>query len=754
MTDQAYTAPFSVEGYGDFTVTAKATKAGMDDSALASTSFTLTAPMTLAEFLTAKPATATTISGPIQTIYQSGNYLWIQDATGTPGLIYDDSSLVTGKFETSKIISNLSGTFGEKSKLPYIKPVSLGEISDATEIIEPTVGTTAMVTNENMSKYLVIKNATLANGNKSTTLTDESGSITLYNQLSITYPTISSVNKYDVTGFVYLYNTTLEFVPVSVVEVYEPKGPKDFAFDGFKDYSLTESETAEWTIPEEAPLITFASSDESVAKADATGVSALAAGTATITATWDAVADIWNAGSATFTVTVKAVPVIYTPDATDTFELITDVKTLSDGDQIVIAEVGALASIAMSTVTNKNVTNYQETTVTIEDGTLSLTKDSTPIVLTLGIGEGSHPYTFTYAGKYLGCAESGKNNYLKAYEAEGDQTVASISITEAGVATIDFLGEEASNGDRFARTTLLHNVNSTCFACYDASTTNITKSDIGIYRLVPPMSVESIANLKENAPEKGKVEFLNDVKVYDVQGNVAYATDPATHHGLKIEGLSDVKVNDVLSGLKGKVARKAHNNANIDWYEYSLTGASHTSVVNETTDAVAVGVEFWEVAHEPWNYLHSYVVMDGVWFVKGTAAGEYFLEIRVPASSPKRAAANETVETRFPVNANGKQVELTNDESFVKLPGYLNFTEAGTPEFVLTANVDDNLVTSVEGVEAEEQQVMVVDGEIVVPQGAEVFTVGGVKVTARRGLQGGIYLVRLANGTVTKLLVK
>ena len=80
-------------------------------------------------------------------------------------------------------------------------------------------------------------------------------------------------------------------------------GPKDFTYEGFKDYTLEAEGTVEFTLPADAPEITFTSSNDAVADADMHGVYAYSAGTTEITAKWGA-NDLWNEGEAKFNVTV------------------------------------------------------------------------------------------------------------------------------------------------------------------------------------------------------------------------------------------------------------------------------------------------------------------------------------------------------------------------------------------------------------------------------------------------------------------
>lgn len=92
-----------------------------------------------------------------------------------------------------------------------------------------------------------------------------------------------------------------------------PSGPKDYdpAYDGVVkesdgySLSLNVDETFELTpTTANGPVITYSSSDASVAEYDSGSIFAYKEGTATITGSWDAVADTWNAGSVTINVTV------------------------------------------------------------------------------------------------------------------------------------------------------------------------------------------------------------------------------------------------------------------------------------------------------------------------------------------------------------------------------------------------------------------------------------------------------------------
>ncbi len=92
--------------------------------------------------------------------------------------------------------------------------------------------------------------------------------------------------------------------------------PVDFSFDGFADRNMLVDDTYEFTLPAGAPAIKYTTTDENVATVEGNTIMALGNGTAQITASWDAVPKQWNAGSATFTVTVTRKGVIEVEPAT------------------------------------------------------------------------------------------------------------------------------------------------------------------------------------------------------------------------------------------------------------------------------------------------------------------------------------------------------------------------------------------------------------------------------------------------------
>ena len=160
------------------------------------------------------------MTGEAVVVYVNGGYLYIKDDTGYT-LIYN--STLTG-IAAGNTISNLKG------KVNIYK--NLFEVTNATyefettEIaVEPIAMTIPNITAENMNQYVVIKGVTLSDvSGRNIKLNDVDGNqFPGYSQNFCNFP--EDLEKtYDVTGFVAVFNTTVQIYPVSFDEavVAEP----------------------------------------------------------------------------------------------------------------------------------------------------------------------------------------------------------------------------------------------------------------------------------------------------------------------------------------------------------------------------------------------------------------------------------------------------------------------------------------------------------------------------------------------------
>lgn len=146
--------------------------------------------------------------------------------------------------------------------------------------------------------------------------------------------------------------------------------------------------------------------------------------------------------------------------------LVTDVSTLSAGDQIVI--VAKDSNYALSTTQNTN--NRGQATVTKNNENSTVTFVNGVQTITLEVGKTDKTWAFNTGSGYLYAASSSKN-YLKTETTLSDNSSWSIDIAEDGTATIKAQGS-------YTRNQLQYNKSSSIFSCYSSS-----QQDVVIYKL-------------------------------------------------------------------------------------------------------------------------------------------------------------------------------------------------------------------------------------------------------------------------------
>ena len=219
--------------------------------------------------------------------------------------------------------------------------------------------------------------------------------------------------------------------------------------------TVTEGETTETSnitpTPEPEGLVfTYESSDESVATVASNGnVTGVAAGTATITVSWETqVVDGqgYLGGSITYTVTVDAAP------ASGDFVKATDVNDLQAGMQVIIVHEIEENEEEDKVMGTQKSNNFGASPVTINKSlspyVATLNGENVVTVLTLE-KSGDDWYFKDNLGKYLYAASS-SNNYLKTQTNKNDNAKAKITFTgENSDASIVFQGNNTRNIIRY-----------------------------------------------------------------------------------------------------------------------------------------------------------------------------------------------------------------------------------------------------------------------------------------------------------------
>ena len=205
-----YEGPFTLST--DATVKAIAVKTGLTNSSIASVTFNLPINVAnIAEFIETASSNAATITGTVTVVAQYNSYLFVQDESGkiivygSLGQTYNNGDQLTG----------IKGTWSPYNGLPEMKPEtsSFGAATTGTAV-EPETLAIEEIAIDNLLAYIKIEGVTIPEStSKSFTISDETGSITMYNTLGITVP---SGENLTVTGFISCYNTTVQVMPLEI----------------------------------------------------------------------------------------------------------------------------------------------------------------------------------------------------------------------------------------------------------------------------------------------------------------------------------------------------------------------------------------------------------------------------------------------------------------------------------------------------------------------------------------------------------
>ena len=191
---------------------------------------------------------------------------------------------------------------------PGMMILELGRKDNGTYTLKTTnyAGTDGYLGNNGTKNYCYVYTTNQVGSNATITISDGIATITFDNNSTdggkvLCYNADSNGQRFS------LYKTSSNYPRVSIYRFGVPveKELIAFEFDGFKDYTFDVAEEAfELTLPEDAPVVEYTSSDEeAVAYIGDNTFMFGDAGTATITATWSE-NDKYLAGNATFTVTV------------------------------------------------------------------------------------------------------------------------------------------------------------------------------------------------------------------------------------------------------------------------------------------------------------------------------------------------------------------------------------------------------------------------------------------------------------------
>lgn len=267
--------------------------------------------------------------------------------------------------------------------------------------------------------------------------------------------------------------------------------------------------------------------------------------------------------------------------------------------------------------------------------------------------------------------------------------------------------------------------------------------------VITPIEAADIAQ----ALEKGENNFIVDeegdlevstsnfviksgLHVYAVDGASVYVTD-------NVNGGKGTRIDDVPSDMD---TDKVLVNVMVKYVHNKVTGVKSFRYVNHEEDSNSAAPEATELeltafyGHEA-DYLHHHIKLKSVYY-DGEAG-----TISLPAPAAEmmsRAPADHA----YVINVD--KTVLGSAYGYADVWGYVKHD--GTQP-VFTALRLGEIQTGINGVQTD-GGVTVVNGEIVAPEGSEVFTVNGMRVAVSGRQAPGIYVVRLSDGQAVKVVVK
>ena len=160
------------------------------------------------------------ITKPITVTYINGANVYAQDESGSM-LIYDFNFAETEGLTNGSIINNIAGENTLYNGAPQMKNVFSYTLSEYISIIDPTTVETLSTTD--VHKYVKLEDAQF---NNSYSFTESSainanlsthGNIVVRNNFRNFNMDVNSTDKYDIVGFVSVYNNAPQIYPVSIV---------------------------------------------------------------------------------------------------------------------------------------------------------------------------------------------------------------------------------------------------------------------------------------------------------------------------------------------------------------------------------------------------------------------------------------------------------------------------------------------------------------------------------------------------------
>lgn len=209
-TSTKYTQPFEISE--TVTVKAIAYLNGQASSIATYTANYVGAYSGFEAFMAGGNGTEGTVSGPITAVYQSGQYFYVVDSKNYPMLVYGN---VSQTFSNGDKIASVSGKYSPYSGLPELTNPTFGAVTAGGTPVAPLVIPVSEAKTTTINTYVQFDNVSI---DASKNMTDDSGTIALYYRFDGVNAPEDFSKKYDVQGFISIYNGTYQIYPSSITE--------------------------------------------------------------------------------------------------------------------------------------------------------------------------------------------------------------------------------------------------------------------------------------------------------------------------------------------------------------------------------------------------------------------------------------------------------------------------------------------------------------------------------------------------------
>lgn len=412
------------------TIKAIAMKAGMDNSDVATATYTLPVIVSnLAEIKDLSTGTEFVYNGyaVVTYAYDSQQYdnadVWIRDDQGNAIYLFRAKPL---GFKNGDVLkTGWTATKDVYNGLTELKNVTMEK--DGTDEASPIV--VPELTSNYISQYVRLENISAIDGAQ------------WYDKFS-TGLTLNSNKQYNVEGIVG-YNNQLQFYPIRVEEIAAPEPELTITLDP-AEKSTTVGETIAVTVTantEAEVIYEYEVSPTTAMVAEtATGFTITSATAGEVTVTVNALDDNNREATATGTYTFEEPAA---PLASE-FVLVTDINKLAPGKQIIFVNTNTADQYADAMSKQQRSKNRGVTTVVVTDNNTITATDDTEIFTLEKEGD----YWYFKANKtsgYIYAAGGTSENLLKTSDSKTNTAQATISIDEKAIVTFNVTGTGARN---------------------------------------------------------------------------------------------------------------------------------------------------------------------------------------------------------------------------------------------------------------------------------------------------------------------